>query len=199
METTTFTLSSGRTVGVTTFGNSEAEHVVVLANPDGTEAFDPRPAVTASRLVHVVTVDPPGTGQSDPVPGDFSATDAASDIAEVLAAHGIERVGAAGWASGGWVALALAAAHPELVSRVAVVSTVAADDDSSVGFSLGDVAAKTLLLFGVSEEAGSRDATWFKKGLTDARVEMNPQPGDPEVVTRWDRILSHLAPGSKPR
>lgn len=199
METTTFTQRSGRTVGVTTFGQPDAEHVVVLIHPEGTEAFDPKPAVTAGRLVHVITVHPPGTGASEPVLQDLLPVDRAHDIAEVLGASEIERVGVVGWGSGGWVALALAAAHPELVSRVAVVSTLASDDEGALGFSLGDVAAKTLLLFGVSEEAGSRDATWFKKRLVDARVEMNPQPGVPEVVARWDRILSHLAPGSKPR
>lgn len=199
METTVFTLSSGRAVDVTTFGDADADNVVVLANPEGTEVFDPDPAVTSSRRVRLISVAPPGVSLSDPVVVDVSAVDAANDIAEVLAAREVTRAGAVGWASGGWVALALAATHPGLVSRVAVVSTPAPESDDAEGFSLDDVSAKTLLLFGAGAGAGSRDATWFKKRLTDARVEMNPKPGGREVVARWDRILSHVAPGSKPR
>lgn len=291
METAAFTLRSGRVVGVTEFGNPEAEQVVVLAHPaPGSSRFDPDPDATVGRIVRVIAVDRPGYGLSEPMPGGepFTASSAASDIAEVLEARGVERVGAAGWSAGGRVALALAALRPDLVDRVAISGTPAPDaeipwmeqgirasiaelagmtpgqaldaligqfdtmvgarpsgrdllpflahpgpDDEVLkgaegrlrgmldsasrqgnlgmaadtlshtmldqGFELGAVAAKTLLLYGTKDVIGSRHARWYLKALANARVEMDPNAGHLVVVPRWDRILSHLAPGSKPR
>jgi pimeloyl-ACP methyl ester carboxylesterase len=47
----------------------------------------------------------------------------------VLGQLGLDRVGVAGWSAGGRVALALAARHPDLVERVAVVATPAPDEE----------------------------------------------------------------------
>jgi hypothetical protein len=58
---------------------------------------------------------------------------------------------------------------------------------------------KTLLVYGAKDAIGSRHANWFQQALPDARVEMDPNAGHLVIVPRWDRMLSHLAPGSKPR
>ena len=289
MESTTFTLDSGRVVGVTEFGDPTAESVVVFAHAaPGCSAFDPDPEATARRSVRIIALDRPGYGPSDlDAFGPISVARAADDFAEVLADRGIPSVGAAGWSAGGRVALALAARHPQLVDRVAVIATPAPDgevpwvgDDNramvaalgdespsvaaakltatfdelfgaapagesmlpqiaapadeerlesardrlvvmldraveqgnvgmsadivsytlmDLGFSLDDVQAKCLLLYGDADEIGSTHARWYKNHLADARVEMVPKAGHLVVIPMWDRVLSHLAPGSTRR
>lgn len=134
-----FTLRGGRRVGVTTLGDPAARRVVVFCHPaPGSSAFDPDPTTTERAGVHVVGLDRPGYGASEPLPADTWATvaQAADDIAEYLrtgehvaesigGVHDLGRVGVVGWAAGGRVALALAARHPDLVERVAVVATPA--------------------------------------------------------------------------
>jgi pimeloyl-ACP methyl ester carboxylesterase len=131
MDTNTFTLSSGRVVGVTEFGDRSSTSVVVLVHPaPGSSAFDPNPIATAAHGVRVIAVDRQGYGLSE-IDGDNAPTvaGAADDIAEYLASESIASVTAAGWSAGGRVALALAAAHPRLVNRVAVIATPAPDID----------------------------------------------------------------------
>jgi hypothetical protein len=60
-----------------------------------------------------------------------------------------------------------------------------------------EIAAKTLLLFGAKDErAGSRAASWWKKQIPHARIEMSPGFGHDLLGARWSRALSHLAPGT---
>jgi pimeloyl-ACP methyl ester carboxylesterase len=141
MANLTFTLQSGRKIGVTTLGDPIAEHIVVFCHAaPGSSQFDPDPIVTANRDVHIVAFDRPGYGSSDPLPfGTWpSIARYADDIAEYLHAMGRDesdigisrppKIGIAGWSAGGRVALAFAARHPELVDRVAIVGTPAPND-----------------------------------------------------------------------
>ncbi|MEY9954178.1 pimeloyl-ACP methyl ester carboxylesterase [Leifsonia sp. EB34] len=141
MANLTFTLRSGRRVGVTTLGDAVAERVVVFCHPaPGSSVFDPDPDASANRGVHIVSLDRPGYGSSDPWPAGSwpSIVGAADDIAEYIremkrleAPIGVNRpptIGIAGWSAGGRVALAFAARHPELVDRVAVVATPAPNE-----------------------------------------------------------------------
>lgn len=136
-----FTLADGRRLGVSTHGNPVADHVVVFCHPaPGSGVFDPDPTVSESSDAHIVAIDRPGYGSSDPLPPGVwpSVARAADDIAEFLRARseagmslgeGAEKgVSAVGWSAGGRVALALAARHPQLISRVAVVGTPAPND-----------------------------------------------------------------------
>jgi pimeloyl-ACP methyl ester carboxylesterase len=290
METTSFRTPSGRRVGVTEFGDRGATRVVVFAHPaPGSSLFDPDPAATAGREVRIIALDRPGYGDSELHADGTGGTvaDAAEDIAGYLSGMGIGPVGAAGWDAGGRVALALAARHPKLVDRVAVVGTTAPDEDvpwigddlrsalgylrmlhrgdavaalrdrlaltvgddganllaalspdecdanrrresgprlelmldraarqgltglaadvvsyalEDWGFDVAAVAAKTLLLYGAADGTASRPhALWYLDWLHDARLEMVPAAGHLLIVPMWERVLAHLAPGSKRR
>jgi len=142
MANLTFSLRSGRRVGVTTLGDPLAARVVVFCHPaPGSSVFDPDPDASANRGVHIVSLDRPGYGSSDPWPAGTwpSIVGAADDIAEYIremkrteSPIGVNRpptIGIAGWSAGGRVALAFAARHPELVDRVAVVATPAPNEE----------------------------------------------------------------------
>lgn len=135
MSTTTelVTLASGRRVAVRTLAQgAPGSRTLVICHPaPGSGAFDPDPAQTARRDISLIAVDRPGYGGSDPVePGLWAdVASAAADLAEVLMQRGDGPVGVAGWSAGGRVALALAARHPELVDRVAVVGTPAPHEE----------------------------------------------------------------------
>jgi pimeloyl-ACP methyl ester carboxylesterase len=133
-----FVLESGRRVAVhvtrtgALWPGAEGERLVVFCHSaPGAGIFDPDPAVTRAKNVTLLSLDRPGYGSSSPVSSGRWATvgSAADDIATVLEALHVERVGVAGWSAGGRVALALAARRPDLVDRVVVVATPAPDDD----------------------------------------------------------------------
>ena len=141
MANLTFTLRSGRALGYTTFGDPDAERIVIFCHPaPGSSMFDPDPLVSSSRGVHILAFDRPGYGSSDPLPAGIwpSVTQPADDITEFLRAmsrdeypigvHRPKAVGVVGWSAGGRTALALAARHPDLVERVAVVATPAPNE-----------------------------------------------------------------------
>lgn len=136
------TLRNGRRAGVQGRGDPVSQRIVLFCHPaPGSCEFDPDPQVTSEWGVHLVGIDRPGYGASPPLPDDEwpTITDRADDLAEYLSviraeaqAAGLEgprHVGVVGWSAGGRVALALAAAYPDLVDRVAVVATPAPDSE----------------------------------------------------------------------
>lgn len=126
-------LSSGRTVAVhgLTKVDGSARTIVFCHAAPGAGSFDPDPDESAARNICLIAVDRPGYGGSDPLPpGEWLSVDrGADDVAEVLRMRGIERASVAGWSAGGRIALALAARHPDLVERVAVIATPAPDEE----------------------------------------------------------------------
>jgi RNA polymerase sigma-70 factor (ECF subfamily) len=121
----------GRRVAVHTVAEGGRKTVVWCHGAPGAGNFDPDPAATRARDVTLIGVDRPGYGGSDPMAGGQWCTvgRAADDLAEVLRRRGDGPAGVVGWSSGGRVAMALAARHPELVDRVAVVATPAPDEN----------------------------------------------------------------------
>jgi pimeloyl-ACP methyl ester carboxylesterase len=123
-------------LGVTALGDPVADRLVVLFPPTpGAGGFDPDPLLTGRWGVQLVTIDRPGYGASEP-----SAAAAALGLAGMAdaVAHYVERsaqaadhishppfqgVSAIGWGEGGAWAATLAARHPDLVDRLALVGT----------------------------------------------------------------------------
>ncbi|HYI75207.1 MAG TPA: hypothetical protein VEW90_08045 [Gaiellaceae bacterium] len=131
---------------------------VVLCLPVGMPRVDPAPAETATREIELAF-------EWDGAP-----------------------CGVVGWAEGGMTALGLAAAHPDLVDRLVLVSTPVPED----GLESPAVRAKTLLLYG-SRDGGNARAAWWKRAL-GGRIEMIPGLADDILAAVWPRVLSHLAP-----
>ncbi|OOB90234.1 alpha/beta fold hydrolase [Rathayibacter sp. VKM Ac-2630] len=132
-----FELRSGRGIGVSAAGDPVADRLVVFCHPTpGAGGFDPDPLETGPWGLHLLILDRPGYGASDPVdPRHARVQDRADDLAEYLrrsertarVIDGAEfgSVGVVGWGSGGAFALSLAARHPDLVDRIALVGTPA--------------------------------------------------------------------------
>lgn len=129
-----FTLSSGRSVGVSATGDPMSRRLVVACHPAiASGPFDPNPIITNKWGVHIVMLDRPGYGSSDPVVSDSDAVieQRADDIAEFIKGSesvarkvsGIqfESIGVIGWGLGGAVALSLAGRHSDLVDSAVVV------------------------------------------------------------------------------
>ena len=134
------TLRDGRRIGISAFGDPVAERIVLFCHPaPGAGGFDPDPAVTSSWGVHVLSVDRPGYGSSTPLADERRPSIGrwADDLAEYIefvieqaretGSTPLHKVGVVGWSAGGRVALAVAAKHPGLIDRVAVVATPAPD------------------------------------------------------------------------
>jgi pimeloyl-ACP methyl ester carboxylesterase len=131
-------LRDGRQVGVTGLGDPKADRLVLFCHPSpGAGGFDPDPPATSTSGVRIITLDRPGYGSSDLGADEVSPVDAwLDDVDEYL--ESIERtartiadtdfgpIGVVGWGVGAVYAVGLAARHPELVDRVALVEPTGA-------------------------------------------------------------------------
>jgi pimeloyl-ACP methyl ester carboxylesterase len=90
--------------------------------------FAPNHAAAAAAGLHVIAVDRPGIGGSDPKPGR-TVLDWPADIAELADALGVKRFSVFGFSFGGPYARACAYALPERVTRAGLISCLAPVDD----------------------------------------------------------------------
>ncbi|KAG1385735.1 hypothetical protein G6F59_017232 [Rhizopus arrhizus] len=98
-----------------------------------------------SRHFRVLRYDTRGHGKSSIPDGEYTFEQLAGDVAELLAHLGIKRAHFCGLSMGGPTGIALALAHPQLVSKLILCNT-AARIGSPEGWStrIGAVAEQTL-------------------------------------------------------
>jgi pimeloyl-ACP methyl ester carboxylesterase len=85
--------------------------------------WDPGFLDALGRTSTVVCPDNRGIGASPPAGGDLSVAAMAADVLALMDTRGIDATDVAGWSMGGFVAQALAAAAPERVRRLVLLST----------------------------------------------------------------------------
>lgn len=204
-------LENGRTVAVHERPGGGDDVVLMFHPAPGAGLFDPEPEVTASRGVTLVEIDRPGYGGSQPLAADEWATvaSAADDAVAVLDRRGYKSVGVVGWSAGGRIALALAARRPDLVDRVAVVTTPAPHEE--VPWMPADIAAAVDALRGlpakdvhaamtqqlqefVSVVAANPEMGLEMLGRSDADASVLDRPGAAERFT--DLLRAAFAQGS---
>jgi pimeloyl-ACP methyl ester carboxylesterase len=121
LEDATIQLPSGRTLAFTTWGDPAGGVVFYLHGTGHSRLFCPDPKGTARAGAHLIAVDRPGVGGSDPRRGHTLA-DGARDLVDLADHLGIERFGVVGWSGGAWYAAALAAIAAERVVGAALVA-----------------------------------------------------------------------------
>lgn len=131
-------LRDGRHIGVTGLGDPSGARLVLMCHPSpGAGGFDPDPPATATAGIRVITLDRPGYGASDAPPETDEPLDAwLDDLDEYL--QSIENtarsiadtefgpIGVVGWGVGAVYATGLAARHPELIDRLALIEPTGA-------------------------------------------------------------------------
>lgn len=184
------TLRNGRRVGVQGRGDPMSQRIVLFCHPaPGSSDFDPDPRITAEWGVHLVALDRPGYGASPPLPDDEwpTITGRAEDLAEYIGIiradamaaglQGPRHVGVVGWSAGGRVAVALAAAYPDLVDRVAVIATPA--PDSAVQWMPPEYARATEQLMTLPAAEAKYE---LRTMLAQAVAALSEQGPDPQLV-----------------
>ena len=119
---TTIRLRDGRSLAYCEWGHARGPVVLAFHGSPGSRVWWPGEAHTKAAKVRLVTVDRPGYGGSDPLPGRPKAG-WASDVAELAEALGIDRFGLIGWSGGASYAAAVAAALPDRLTGVCLVSS----------------------------------------------------------------------------
>jgi pimeloyl-ACP methyl ester carboxylesterase len=131
-------LHDGRNIGVTGLGDPMAKRLVIMCHPSpGAGAFDPDPPATSTAGIRMITLDRPGYGASDPavdVADPLAAwlddldeyLQSVENIAQSIAGTVFGQVGVIGWGLGAVYATGLAARHPDLVNRLALIEPTGA-------------------------------------------------------------------------
>jgi pimeloyl-ACP methyl ester carboxylesterase len=108
----------------------------------------PRSSVIYERLAgllaphhRVLIVDPPGFGQSDPLPGTFEVADLSAAVLAVLDHAEVGRVCLSGHHTGATVCVDMAANHPERVVAIAPTGLLLLTDEERAGRLDGSLAA----------------------------------------------------------
>lgn len=135
--TDTIRLDDGRTLAFCTFGDSTGPPVLVFHGGVGSRGFGLLfDQVAADRGIRIISPDRPGYGRSDPQP-DRTLLDWPADVAALGDALGHDTFGVLGVSGGGPWAAACAAALPESLTSVALVSAMGPPDaPRSIGIRL---------------------------------------------------------------
>jgi|SRR5687767_3674859 len=117
-------LRDGRALAYREWGDPDGSPVVFVHGSPGSSAWSPDPHQDATRMgrVRLITVDRPGFGSSDVLPG-LTLGRWVADVAELADRLGLGRFGVVGISAGGPWAAACAALIPERLSGVGLASS----------------------------------------------------------------------------
>jgi len=140
-------LRDGRQVGVTGLGDPDARRLVLFCHATpGAGGFDPDPIATAEAGIRMITLDRPGYGSTAADGLEAGPSEASDDagaplsiwltmvddylqlveqVASSIADTEFGKIGVVGWGVGAVYATGLAARHPELVERLALIEPTA--------------------------------------------------------------------------
>lgn len=168
----TITLDDGRTLGFDDVGDPDGAPVLfVHGTPDSRRARHPDDGLAADAGVRLVAVDRPGFGLSSPhrtaTVGSF-----ADDVIALADHLGIDRWSPFAWSAGSVHALAVAARHPDRVTRVVVAAGLVPFEAYAAPGILDDADGGRWMVAELGQELGP-------EGLAEAAVEMiAPYPCD---------------------
>ncbi len=121
---------------------------VVLLHGWGTSSQSLTPLCGAlATSFHVLAVDLPGFGWSQPPPSAWGSQEYAGHILRLMRETGIDRAALVGHSFGGHVAIALAAAEPSRVSRLVLVASAGIRRSRGAGYYLRVATAKLVKRF----------------------------------------------------
>lgn len=127
----------------------------------------------------VLAPDLPGLGSAPLPDGDAPSLDASADaVAAAVRDAGHQRALVAGLSMGGYVALALAERHPDLVAGLALVDTKATADAD-------DARANRLRVADEVEASGSVEPVLGMVGSLLSATSVGEHPGLPDEVSGW--------------
>ena len=110
------TLADGRRLAFAEWGDLGGPVVVFFHGTPHSRLWCPDIAATRATGVHLVTVDRPGYGRSDPPPADLTMRGWTDDVSQLADTLHVDRVGVVGWSGGALYATACAAVIPERLS-----------------------------------------------------------------------------------
>ena len=183
----TVRLSDGRTLAWCEWGAPSGPVVLAFHGSPGSRVWWPGEAETRAAGVRLVTVDRPGYGGSDPLPGR-RIVDWAADVAELTELWGIDRFGVVGWSGGAAYAAAVAARLPDRLTGVCITCS-ASITCALPGVELDDDDRHVLELierFGPAE-AASRSAEEDREWADDLAADPTTlfRLGDAAEGDRW--------------
>ncbi len=114
-------------------GHAQAPAVLLYPNRPRSGVIYERLAALLADRYHVLVIDPPGFGGSDPLPGHFEVPDLTGAVLTLLDDRGVEQVRMSGHHTGATICLDLAATHPERVVAIAPSGTLLLTDEERAG------------------------------------------------------------------
>lgn len=178
-------LSDGRTICLRIQGAPDGRPVFLFHGLPGSRLQCCESDALGKQLgLRLCTMDRPGFGRSDPLPGR-TYLDWADDAAAVADALEIDQFDLGAWSGGGPFALATARRHPERVRRLTLVSSLAPFEN---GISAQEMRSRNRLLLELA-----RYAPW----LLPAAVSVMAGLALWDVEAYLDRIMTQVCPSDR--